>query len=109
MPRTDVSRGSLTDLIRGHSRALPPPNRPFIECENVGVTLSAWLRVGWLVLAADVVYWLWMMGHTDEPGPHGWWGTLNIFLYFGGALLFVVLVVVSLLVWHANERAGRLS
>jgi hypothetical protein len=38
------------------------------------VTLSAWLRIGWLVLAADVVYFGWMVGHTGEPGSEGWWG-----------------------------------
>jgi hypothetical protein len=49
------------------------------------------------------------MGHTGEPGPQGWWGTLNVFLYYGGALLFVVLLVVSLLVRHANERERSVS
>jgi hypothetical protein len=71
--------------------------------------LGAWLRIGWLVLAADVVYWLWMTGHIGEPGPQGWWGTLNVFLYYGGALLFVVLLVVSLLVRHADERERSVS
>jgi hypothetical protein len=34
----------------------------------------------------------------------GWWGHLNISLYYGGALLFVVLLIVSLIVWRAKER-----
>jgi hypothetical protein len=83
-------------------------NRP-LSAKIALVTLSAWLRIGWLVLAADAVYFGWMLGHTGEPGPEGWWGTLNIFLYYGGALLFVVLLIVSLLVWHANERRRTLS
>lgn len=66
--------------------------------------LRPWLRAGWLLVLADIVYWLWLMGHADEPGPQGWWGTLNIFLFYGGALVFVLLVVVSLLAWRANER-----
>ena len=72
------------------------------------MSLSAWLRIGWLVLAADFVYWLWLMGQP-EPGPEGWWGRLNIVLYFGGALLFVVLLIVSLIVWRVNERERTLS
>ena len=73
------------------------------------MSLSAWLRIGWLVLAADVVYFGWMMGHTGEPGPEGWSGYLNIFLYWGGALLFIVLLIVSLIVWRANERERTLG
>jgi hypothetical protein len=73
------------------------------------VSVGAWLRIGWLVWAADVVYFGWMMGHTGEPGPEGWWGRLNIVLYFGGAVLFVVLLIVSLIVWRATERERTLN
>lgn len=73
------------------------------------MSLSAWLRIGWLVLAADVVYWIVISGHTGEPGPRGWWGTLNIFLYYGGALLFVFLLVVSYVAWRVNQRERTLS
>src|SRR5262249_37371181 len=75
--------------------------------EDSHVSLSAWLRIGWLVFAADVVYWFWLMGQP-EPGP-GWWGRLNIVLYFGGALLFVVLIIIGLIVWRATEREQTLS
>lgn len=68
------------------------------------MSLSAWLRIGWLLLLADVVYWLWLMGHAGEPGPEGWWGYLNILLYWGGAFLFIVLLVVSYIVWRVNQR-----
>jgi hypothetical protein len=68
------------------------------------VSLSVWLRVGWLVLLADVAYWLWLMGHTGKPGPEGSWGYLNIITFYGGWLLFGVLLVVSYGVWRVNQR-----
>ena len=71
------------------------------------MSLSAWLRIGLLVFTADFVYWFFLMGQP-EPGPEGWWGRLNIVLYFGGALLFVV-IIISLIVWRANEREQTLS
>lgn len=68
------------------------------------MALSAWLRIGWLVLVADVVYFGWLMGQLEEPGPEGWWGSLNIFLYWGGALLFLVLLIVSYIDWRMKQR-----
>jgi hypothetical protein len=70
------------------------------------VSLSAWLRIGWLVLAADVVYWLWLMGSTGEPGPEGWWGYLNMVTFYGGWFLFAVLLLFSYGVWRVNQRQG---
>jgi hypothetical protein len=72
------------------------------------MSLSTALRLGWLVLAADFAYfWLGGAGPLDDaPGPpiSDWHATLNAILYFGGGVLFVVLLVLSLLLWHANER-----
>ena len=101
--------GRLRPQLGGHSGTSAQANDLPSERKSSLVNLSVWLRIGWLVLAADVVYFGWMVGHTGEPGPEGWWGTLNIFLYYSGALLFVVLLIVSLLVWHANERERTLS
>ena len=95
----------MPSLAQGHSGTLAQANDLSAECENRLVSLSAWLRIGWLVLLADVVYWLWLTGHTGEPGPEGWWGYLNILLYWGGTFLFVVLLI-SYLVWRVNQREG---
>jgi heme/copper-type cytochrome/quinol oxidase subunit 2 len=68
------------------------------------VSLNAWLRLGWLVLAADLVYWLWELRQPEEQQLSSWHAALNIVLYYGGAILFVVLLVVSYLVWRVNQR-----
>jgi hypothetical protein len=71
------------------------------------VSLRTWLRIGWLALAADFAYWLFGgAGAFDDSGPpiSRWHGTLNEFLYFGGWVLFFVLVVLSYLLWRINER-----
>jgi D-alanyl-lipoteichoic acid acyltransferase DltB (MBOAT superfamily) len=71
------------------------------------VSLSAWVRVGWLALAADFLYWrLGGSGPLDdnEGSVPQWHSILNAVLWYGGALLFVVLLVVSYLLWRANER-----
>lgn len=73
------------------------------------MALSAWLRVGWLVFAADVAYWMFGgSGALDDTGPpiSSWHATVNAFLYFGGWVLFFALLVVSYLLWRVNER-GR--
>lgn len=67
------------------------------------MSLSALLRVGGLVLAADFAYWLWQLRQPEDEQLPSWQASLNIVLY-GGALLLVVLLIVSLLVWRANER-----
>jgi hypothetical protein len=68
------------------------------------VSLSAWLRLGWLVLAADFVYWMWELRQPEDQQLSGWHATLNIFLYYGGGILFVVLLVLSVLVWRVNQH-----
>jgi hypothetical protein len=65
------------------------------------VSLSAWFHIGLLLVAADVVYFVWMMARTGKP-PKGGWAQINLFLYWGGALVFVVILSASLLIWHAN-------
>jgi hypothetical protein len=70
------------------------------------VSLSAWLRIGWLALAADVAYFMFGgAGPLDDAGPpiSGWHATLNEVLYFGGWVLFLVLLVLSYLLWRVNE------
>jgi len=70
------------------------------------VSLSAWLRIGWFALAADVAYW-WLGGAgqlDDVESISQWHAILNEVLYFGGLVLFVVLLVLSWLLWRVNER-----
>jgi len=45
-------------------------------------------------------------GPLDDAGPpiSGWHATLNEVLYFGGWVLFLVLLVLSYLLWRVNER-----
>ena len=71
------------------------------------MSLSAWLRIGWLALAADVAYWIFGgAGPLDDAGPpiSSWHATLNAFLYFGGWVVLLVLLVLSYLRWRVNER-----
>lgn len=68
------------------------------------MSLSALLRLGWFALAADFAYWLWELRQPEEQHLSSWHATLNIVLYYGGALLFLVLLIVSWIVWRANER-----
>jgi hypothetical protein len=70
------------------------------------MSLSAWIRIGWLVLAADFVYWMFGgAGPLDDAGYiSSWHATLNEVLYFGGWILFLVLLVLSYLLWRVNER-----
>jgi heme/copper-type cytochrome/quinol oxidase subunit 2 len=72
------------------------------------VRSSAWLRIGWIALAADVAYFMFGgAGALDDSGPpiSSWHATLNAFLYFGGGVLLLVLLVLSYLLWRVNERA----
>ena len=68
------------------------------------MSLRAWLRIGWLLLAADFAYWLWQLRQPEDEQLPSWHATLNFVLYYGGALLFVALFVVSYLLWRVNER-----
>jgi hypothetical protein len=78
----------------------------FSECEHIFVSLRAWLWIGWLTLAADFAYWRFGVGTLDdneEPISYRH-GVLNAVLWYGGLLLFLVLLVLSWLLWRANER-----
>lgn len=69
--------------------------------------LSGWVRAGWLALAADFLYWrLGGAGPLDdnEGNVPQWHGILNAVLWYGGGLLFVVLLALSYLLWRANQR-----
>lgn len=71
------------------------------------MSLRAWLRIGWLALAADFAYWMFGgAGPLDDAGPpiSRWHATLNAVLYFGGGVLFLILLVLSYLRWRVNER-----
>lgn len=71
------------------------------------MSLGAWVRVGWLALAADFLYWrLGGAGLLDdnEGNIPQWHGILNAVLWYGGLLLFLVLLVLSWLLWRVNER-----
>lgn len=70
------------------------------------MSLTAWLRLGWLVLAADFAYWLAQLRQPEDQELSSWHSTLNIFLYWGGAILFVLLLVASYMVWRAKQREG---
>ncbi|HZS30452.1 MAG TPA: hypothetical protein VFA37_04285 [Gaiellaceae bacterium] len=67
------------------------------------MTLSGWLRVGWSALAADAGYWIWEGRQPEEQRLSGWHADLNIVLYFGGGILFVVLLLAGYLVWRARQ------
>ncbi|HLX32727.1 MAG TPA: hypothetical protein VKR79_08155 [Gaiellaceae bacterium] len=68
------------------------------------MSLGAWLRLGWLLVAADVAYWLWELRQPEEQQLSASHADLNIFLYYGGALAFVALLILSYVVWRANQR-----
>lgn len=70
------------------------------------MSLNALLRLGWLVLAADFLYWLWELRQPEEQRLSSWHATLDIVLYWGGGLLFVIVLLVSYVVWRVNQR-GR--
>ncbi|MGZ4401953.1 MAG: hypothetical protein ACXVRI_03780 [Gaiellaceae bacterium] len=49
----------------GHSGTLAQPRFLLPAAYNFSVSLSAWVRLGWFVLVADVAYWIWQMGHVN--------------------------------------------
>ena len=69
------------------------------------VSMRAWLRAGWLVLLADVAYWIWQMGHVNaESGLPRWHVAFNLATVVGGAILFVALLLGSYVVWRLNQN-----
>jgi hypothetical protein len=70
------------------------------------VSLSALLRLGWLLLLADVAYWIWQMGHGGESGLPTWRTVFNIVTVVGGCILFAALLAGSYVGWRLNQREG---
>jgi hypothetical protein len=69
------------------------------------VTLTRWLRVGWLILSADVLYWISGVAYKGEEEPLAdWQATLNSITYFGGLILFALLLVGSYIDWRRKQR-----
>ena len=68
------------------------------------MSLNGWLRLGWFFLAADFAYWLWELRQPEEQQLSSWHAALNIVLYWGGGILFFVLLLVSYVVWRVNQR-----
>lgn len=73
------------------------------------VSLRAWVRLGWFALATDVVYWYWDLGQSEDRALSTWHAVLNSVLYFGGGVLFVVLLILSPLAWRGNRRTHDLQ
>ena len=69
------------------------------------MNLSRWLRIGWLILLADVLYWISPVGFTDGDLPmadwHAWFNTVT---FFGGWILFGCLLLGSYVAWVGKQR-----
>ena len=62
-------------------------------------------RLAWLVLAADVAYWVWQMGHVNaESGLPTWHTILNIVTVCGGLVLLLALLLTA-----AGRRMRKLN
>lgn len=68
------------------------------------MSLNGWLRLGWLLLAADFAYWIWELRQPEEQHLSSWHAALNIALYYGGAVLFFLLLVVGYVAWRVKQR-----
>ena len=63
----------------------------------------------WLALAADFLYFGFGVTRDDnEPAISQLHGILNAVLWYGGWVLFVVLLILSWLRWRVNERERTL-
>lgn len=62
------------------------------------------LRLGWSLVAADLVYWLWELRQPEEQQLSSWHANLNVVLYWGGGILFVVLLLVGYVAWRVDQR-----
>jgi hypothetical protein len=68
------------------------------------VTLNRLVRAGWFVLAADVGYWIWAVGHEDgDYGMANWLGIFNAVTFYGGWILFAALLLGSYAIWRWNQ------
>ena len=61
------------------------------------MTRGRWLALGWIALVADYVYWVWQLGRSENDEISSWHAWLNVVLYFGAPVFFVVLLVFSAL------------
>jgi len=69
------------------------------------VTLSRWLQVGWLIFAADLLYWLSPFAYTDGDLPMAdWHATFNSVTFFAGWILFGLLLLGSFIAWAVKQR-----
>jgi hypothetical protein len=69
------------------------------------VPLTRWLRIGWLVLLADVLYWISPVAGRDGDLPMAdWHARFNTVTFFGGWILFALLLLGSYIAWVAKQR-----
>jgi hypothetical protein len=69
------------------------------------VTLKRLVRVGWAVLLADVVYWIWEVGHADgDYRTPRWHAIFNTVTFYAGSILFATLLLASYAIWRWNQR-----
>jgi hypothetical protein len=59
--------------------------------------------IGWSLLAADVGCFTWPVSNGEEWNHPRWVGLLNLFAFFGGGMLFLVLVAPTI-VWGRFRR-----
>jgi hypothetical protein len=71
------------------------------------VSRGRWLALGWLALGADYVYLVWQLGRPENEFPSDWHASLNVVLFIGAPVLFVVLLVFSVLWLTGRRRAER--
>jgi hypothetical protein len=59
-----------------------------------------------MILLVDVLYWLTPFAGTDGDLPMAdWHATFNSVTFFGGWILFGLLLVASFIAWAAKQRA----
>ena len=69
------------------------------------MTFTRWLRIGWLIVAADFLYWISGFAYGgEEQQMSDWHATVNTVTYLGGWLLVGLLLVGELIVWLAKPR-----
>jgi hypothetical protein len=69
------------------------------------VAFARWLRIGWLIVAADFLYWISGLAYRGEEQPMSdWHATFNTVTYFGGWILVGLLVLGELIAWAVKPR-----
>jgi hypothetical protein len=72
------------------------------------VTFTQWLRVGWLILVADFLYWISGVAYKGEGHPPSdWHATFNTVTFFGGWILFGLLLLGEFIVWFSAWAAKQ--